>query len=178
MYVYVCITIYIVFLCLYVIYLLINNNIYYYIYIYIIIYCIYLLTIHIHYLQLIEKLCGTRCLSNTNANRKKAASAMAVVTYTRAVQRNLIKGLATYNILQNPIYKESFAITWKFAMTNKDVRSVRNNKVSSSRSSSNSSSVVFIVCTVIIVWYSLYPKELRSSWCIFDSLIICNFMYV
>ena len=54
---------------------------------------------------------------------------MAVVTYTRAVQRNLIKGLATYNILQNPIYKESFAITWKFAMNNKNVRNVRNNKV-------------------------------------------------
>lgn len=74
-------------------------------------------------------MCGTRCLTNSSAAKKKAASAMAVVTYTRAVQRNLIKGLATYNILQNPIYKESFAITWKFAMANKNVRSVRNNKV-------------------------------------------------
>lgn len=77
-----------------------------------------------------EKFCGTRCAApgSAAAAKKKAASAMAVVTYTRAVQRNLIKGLATYNILQNPTYKEQFAITWKFAMTNKNVRSVRNNK--------------------------------------------------
>jgi hypothetical protein len=75
---------------------------------------------------MLEKCCGTRCIRGA---KKNAASAMAVVTYTRAVQRNLIKGLATYNILQNPIYKESFAITWKFAMSNKNVRAVRNNKV-------------------------------------------------
>jgi len=30
--------------------------------------------------------------------------------------------------LQNPKYKESFAITWKFAMSNNSVRSVRNNR--------------------------------------------------
>ena len=78
---------------------------------------------------------------------------MAVVTYTRAVQRNLIKGLATYNILQNPIYKESFAITWKFAMTNKDVRSVRNNKVSSSRGGSNSSSGCYYCIPYILRMY-------------------------
>jgi hypothetical protein len=46
------------------------------------------------------------------------------VTYPRAVQRNLIKGLATYNILHNPVYKEKFAITWKFAMRHHRVRSV------------------------------------------------------
>jgi len=48
----------------------------------------------------LEKCFGTRCTGSAAANKKKAASAMAVVTYTRAVQRNLIKGLATYNILQ------------------------------------------------------------------------------
>ena len=37
----------------------------------------------------------------------------------------LLLGLATYNILQNPVYKEAFGITWKFAVDNKDVRSVR-----------------------------------------------------
>lgn len=79
--------------------------------------------------QFLEKTCGTHCTTNAAQKKKKAASAMAVVTYTRAVQRNLIKGLATYNILQNPKYKESFAITWKFAMTNKYVSNVRNNKV-------------------------------------------------
>ena len=46
------------------------------------------------------------------------------VSYPRAVQRNLIKGLATYNILHNPKYKEQFAITWKFAMRHRHVRSV------------------------------------------------------
>ena len=46
------------------------------------------------------------------------------VSYPRAVQRNLIKGLATYNILHNPKYKEKFAITWKFAMRHRHVRSV------------------------------------------------------
>lgn len=78
---------------------------------------------------MLESCCGTRCTQSCTGAKKKAASAMAVVTYTRAVQRNLIKGLATYNILQNPKYKESFAITWKFAMSNKSVRSVRMNKV-------------------------------------------------
>jgi hypothetical protein len=79
--------------------------------------------------QVLSKLCGTRCTQLSGESKKKSASAMAVVTYTRAVQRNLIKGLATYNILQNPTYKESFAITWKFAMNNKGVREVRLNKV-------------------------------------------------
>jgi hypothetical protein len=51
------------------------------------------------------------------------------VTYVRAVQRNLIKGLATYNVLQNPLYKEAFGITWKFAVDHRDVRSVRSIKV-------------------------------------------------
>mmetsp|Transcript_27364 Transcript_27364/g.45898 ORF Transcript_27364/g.45898 Transcript_27364/m.45898 type:complete len:1511 (+) Transcript_27364:125-4657(+) len=92
---------------------------------------------------LLEKFCGTRCVEQlqccTTAGccsccgkgkaGKKSASAATVVTYTRAVQRNLIKGLSTYNILQNPIYKEKFGITWKFAMANKNVRSVRNMKV-------------------------------------------------
>jgi hypothetical protein len=52
-----------------------------------------------------------------------------LVTYTRAMQRNLIKGLATYNILQNPKYKEAFGITWKFAADHDKVRSVRKLKV-------------------------------------------------
>lgn len=51
------------------------------------------------------------------------------MTYVRAVKRNLIKGLATYNILQNPAYKEAFGITWKFAIDHHDVRSIRKHKV-------------------------------------------------
>jgi hypothetical protein len=53
----------------------------------------------------------------------------AHVSFTRAVQRNLIRGLSTYNILQNPAYKEAFAITWKFAMDHNTVREVRSMKV-------------------------------------------------
>ncbi|KAJ1418322.1 hypothetical protein B484DRAFT_400519, partial [Ochromonadaceae sp. CCMP2298] len=75
-------------------------------------------------ISLLEQCCG----SKRSDDRKKHASAGSVVTYTRAVQRNMIKGLTTYNILQNPIYKERFAITWKFAMSHKDVREVRNMK--------------------------------------------------
>lgn len=51
------------------------------------------------------------------------------MTYSRAIQRNLIKGLATYNVLQNPKYKEAFGITWKFAVDHSRVRSVRELKV-------------------------------------------------
>jgi hypothetical protein len=52
-----------------------------------------------------------------------------LVPYSRAVQRNLIKGLANYNILQNPKYKEAFGITWKFAIDHNNVRSVRKLKL-------------------------------------------------
>ena len=52
----------------------------------------------------------------------------SVISYSRAVQRNLIKGLKNYNILHNPQYKEAFGITWKFAFENKTVRSVRQMK--------------------------------------------------
>jgi hypothetical protein len=55
-----------------------------------------------------------------------------LVTFTRALQRNLIKGLASYNILQNPRYKEAFGITWKFAMDHTRVASVRNLQVTNS----------------------------------------------
>jgi hypothetical protein len=47
------------------------------------------------------------------------------VTYSRAVHRGIIKGLAGYNILQNPKYKEAFAITDEFSLTHSHVKSVR-----------------------------------------------------
>jgi hypothetical protein len=46
------------------------------------------------------------------------------IPFTKAVQRNVIKGLASYNLLQNPVYKHKFAITWNFAFKHQDVRSV------------------------------------------------------
>ncbi len=73
--------------------------------------------------------CGC-CVKKKNKDHPPPKmAAHSVVTYTRAVQRNLIKGLATYNVLQNPSYKEAFGITWKFAVTHKDVRQVRTIKV-------------------------------------------------
>lgn len=54
------------------------------------------------------------------------------VSFTRAVQRNLIKGVTTYNVLQNPVYKTRFSISWNFAMTHRHVRSVRLSSAASS----------------------------------------------
>eukprot|EP01036_Dinobryon_divergens_P028342 gene28342-37274_t len=68
------------------------------------------------------------CFWRSRESLSTKGKAQYLVTYTRAVQRKLIKGLSTYNMLQNPIYKEAFAITWKFAVENKTVRSVRNIK--------------------------------------------------
>lgn len=48
------------------------------------------------------------------------------VTYTSAVNRRLMRGLPSYNILQNPIYKDLFAISDKFAKEHQHLRSIRN----------------------------------------------------
>jgi hypothetical protein len=48
------------------------------------------------------------------------------ISYSRAVRRGIIKGLATYNILQNPRYKEVFAISDDFALAHSRVKSLRN----------------------------------------------------
>lgn len=73
--------------------------------------------------------CGSKMMSLFRKLLNDEGSDTAIniaktVSYPRAVQRNLIKGLATYNILHNPKYKEQFAITWKFAMRHRHVRSV------------------------------------------------------
>lgn len=47
------------------------------------------------------------------------------LTYSRAVQRGLIKGLASYNILQNPFYMEAFAISSNFASQHHTMKSMR-----------------------------------------------------
>ena len=52
------------------------------------------------------------------------------ISYSRAVRRGIIKGLATYNILQNPKYKEAFGITDGFALTHGRVKSLKNFAVS------------------------------------------------
>lgn len=45
--------------------------------------------------------------------------------FIRAVQRNLLKDLASYSILKNPVYKERFAISWKFAAKHRRASQVR-----------------------------------------------------
>lgn len=47
------------------------------------------------------------------------------VNYSSARDREIIRGLATYNILQNPKYQEAFAITPEFAATHNRVSSIR-----------------------------------------------------
>jgi hypothetical protein len=52
--------------------------------------------------------------------------AKASPSFSRAVRRNIINGLPTYNLLHNPVYKEAFGVSWQFALRNnttlRDVR--------------------------------------------------------
>jgi hypothetical protein len=45
--------------------------------------------------------------------------------FLRAVQRNLLKDVASYSILKNPTYKNKFAISWNFAAKHRRVSEVR-----------------------------------------------------
>ena len=47
------------------------------------------------------------------------------VTYSRAVRRGIIKGLKNYNMLENPVYREAFAISDKFSMAHKQLSAIR-----------------------------------------------------
>jgi hypothetical protein len=49
----------------------------------------------------------------------------AAPAFSRAVRSNYISGLASYNILHNPIYKERFGVSWRFALTHNGLRDVR-----------------------------------------------------
>jgi len=53
------------------------------------------------------------------------------VTYTRAKERGLIKGLNDYNILQNPNYRDAFGVDAKFAAHHRHVTSIRKLKATS-----------------------------------------------
>lgn len=56
-------------------------------------------------------------------------NALKSITYTRALQRNLIKGLSSYNILANPIYKNRFGSSWDWATKHHNIRSLLKLKV-------------------------------------------------
>lgn len=61
-------------------------------------------------------------------------NALKSITYTRALQRNLIKGLSSYNILANPIYKNKFGSSWDWANKHHNVRSLIKLKVAKDES--------------------------------------------
>lgn len=60
-----------------------------------------------------------------NEMKQKNEKTKAAVTYSRAIQRGIFKGLATYNILQNPYYMEAFSISSKFASEHTSVNSLK-----------------------------------------------------
>jgi NADH:ubiquinone oxidoreductase subunit 6 (subunit J) len=51
-----------------------------------------------------------------------------VETFSGLVYAGKMKGLTTYNILQNPDYKEAFGITWSFAFKHQRLKSLYNFK--------------------------------------------------
>jgi len=66
-----------------------------------------------------------RCIFCSKGNEVKKLEAVmntVQITYTGARARGVIKGLASYNILQNPKYQEAFAITPEFAQHHNRLR--------------------------------------------------------
>lgn len=74
----------------------------------------------------VKTCCGT-CMIKSSLYQEMEQYMFNTITipYGRAVRRGIIKGLANYNILQNPKYKEAFAITDVFAMNHSRVKSLR-----------------------------------------------------
>eukprot|EP00804_Cyclotella_cryptica_P009635 CCRYP_006299-RC/>CCRYP_006299-RC protein AED:0.29 eAED:0.29 QI:364/1/1/1/1/1/4/125/1018 len=74
----------------------------------------------------IRRVCGfLRCMTCSKSSEVKNLTASmntVQVDYSSARDREIIKGLATYNILQNPKYQEAFAITPEFAANHNRVR--------------------------------------------------------
>ena len=77
----------------------------------------------------LKKICGClRCLTCSKGNKLKNLKNnmnTVQVDYSSARDREIIKGLSSYNILQNPKYQEAFAITPEFAANHNRVTSIR-----------------------------------------------------
>ncbi|KAL9185465.1 hypothetical protein ACHAXT_003242 [Thalassiosira profunda] len=77
----------------------------------------------------LKKFCGClRCLTCSKGNKLKSLKNnmnTVQVDYSSARDREIIKGLSSYNILQNPKYQEAFAITPEFAANHNRVTSIR-----------------------------------------------------
>mmetsp|Transcript_6817 Transcript_6817/g.14782 ORF Transcript_6817/g.14782 Transcript_6817/m.14782 type:complete len:695 (-) Transcript_6817:1682-3766(-) len=77
----------------------------------------------------LKRVCGClRCLTCSKGlklkNLKNNMNTVQV-DYSSARDREIIKGLSSYNILQNPKYQEAFAITPEFAVNHNRVTSIR-----------------------------------------------------
>ena len=69
-----------------------------------------------------------RCISCSSGNKVKKLKAMmnkVKIDYTSAKERRIIKGLASYNILQNANYQKSFSVSQEFAMSHNRLSSIR-----------------------------------------------------
>ena len=77
----------------------------------------------------LRKVCGClQCLTCRKGNTLKTLKSnmnTVQVDYSSARDREIIKGLSSYNILQNPKYQEAFAITPDFAQNHNRVTSIR-----------------------------------------------------
>ena len=86
-------------------------------------------------LQVLAKACCGSCLAQSEFYQEIERFLFNTIhiSYSRAVRRGIIKGLATYNILQNPKYKEAFGITDGFALMHGRVKSLKHFAVSKGR---------------------------------------------
>lgn len=87
---------------------------------------VYLLIVHVfgtmfRFLNIIFKLFTCQPLGD----RYGKVTNLVSTTYRNALVRGLIRGLPTYNILLNPVYRDAFRINPKFAAKHKHVDSVR-----------------------------------------------------
>jgi hypothetical protein len=64
------------------------------------------------------------CMTRGKATSHNKEMNTLQISYTSARDRGLIKGLNSYNILENPIYMEAFAITPEFAHSHSRVSSI------------------------------------------------------
>lgn len=87
----------------------------------------------------------TRCLVCSIGNKvQKLTKVMNTVqvSYSGARERGVIKGLASYNIMQNPKYQEAFAITREFAERNNRLSAIRGYNTKEKRWSDSESSMI------------------------------------
>jgi hypothetical protein len=77
----------------------------------------------------LRKVCGFLqcliCMTGTKVKALTKSMNTVQVSYSSARDRGIIKGLTSFNILQNPTYQEAFAITPDFANSHSRIESIR-----------------------------------------------------